>query len=134
MLVRAQAAPRGQVLHRDGTTLFLCSIGDLLVHLSAPSPHGRVVEVFVEVMEPLAELPEPRTGPHPWLPASQAVFVIGIERPNIMGESVLVYRDHAAAAEVTERNPEALALDFEALQSWWQGLSRESSHSGRPPA
>jgi nitrous oxide reductase accessory protein NosL len=124
MLVRNQSAPRGQVVHRDGTTLFLCSIGDLLVHLSAPSPHGRAVEVFVEVMEPFEE---PGAEPHPWLPASEVVFVIGIERSNIMGESVLVYRSRDVAAEVIEQNPGAVALDFDALQLWWEGLSGDAS-------
>ena len=52
MLVRDQSAPRAQVIHADGERSFLCSIGDLLVYLDAPSPHGDPLEVLVEVMEP----------------------------------------------------------------------------------
>jgi len=119
MLVRTQSAPRGQVVHRDGTNLFFCSIGDLLVHLSAPSPHGRVVEVFVEVLEPDEDPNRPHLAPHPWLRADEVAFVIGIERPNIMGEPVLAYRDAEAASQVTARNAGAIVLGFDELKLWW---------------
>jgi len=51
MLVREQSAPRSQVVHRDGSRFFFCSLSDLLVHLDAPSPHGRADVTFVEVLD-----------------------------------------------------------------------------------
>ncbi|MDP6207588.1 MAG: nitrous oxide reductase accessory protein NosL, partial [Roseibacillus sp.] len=52
MLVREQSAPRAQVIHRDGTRAFFCSVADLLAYLEAPSPHGAVLRTYLEVMEP----------------------------------------------------------------------------------
>ena len=124
MLVRDQPAPRAQVIHRDGERAFLCSIGDLLIHLDAPSPHGRPSRVLVEVLEPDEDPGEPDTGPHPWIPAEEGVYVVGIERQGIMGPPVLVYRSRSDAQQVTE-GTSAQILDFEALRAWWR--RRESA-------
>jgi nitrous oxide reductase accessory protein NosL len=120
MLVRNQSAPRGQVHHRDGTDLAFCSLGDLLVHLSAPSRHGEAVRVFVEVMRPDEDPLQSHTGAHPWAPASEVAFVVGVPREGIMGAPVLSYRDAATAAAVAEAHTGAQVLDFEALKRWWR--------------
>ncbi len=124
MLVRDQSAPRGQVVHRDGERAFLCSIGDLLIYLEAPSPHGKPSQVLVEVMEPEEDPRESHTGPHPWIPAEEGVYVVGIERSGIMGAPVLVYRSRADAERVT-LGTTARILDYEALRRWWS--TRESA-------
>lgn len=129
MVVRDQSAPRAQVVHRDGTRAFLCSIGDLLAYLQVPSPHGAAEAVLVEVMAADEDPLEAHTGPHPWLPAAQAVFLVGIERRGIMGEPVLVYRDLETAARVA-RGTSAQALDFAALRSWW--MERERADARAP--
>ena len=126
MLVRDQSAPRGQVIHRDGERSFLCSIGDLLAYLEVPSPRGRPLEVLVEVMEPDEDPLEAHTGSHPWLPAADAVYVVGIPRRGIMGAPVLVYRDVAAAEQVTA-GTSARVLGFDELKSWWA-----DRHAHRP--
>ena len=124
MLVRGQSAPRAQVIHRDGEHSFLCSIGDLLAYLDVPSPHGAPAKVFVEVMEPSEHPGESHPGPHPWIPAEEGVYVVGIPRPGVMGASVLIYRSRDDAEQVTE-GTSATIVDFEGLRSWWQ--RRESA-------
>ncbi len=123
MLVRDQSAPRAQVVHRDGSRFFFCSLSDLMAYRSSPSPHGRVVEVFVEVMEPEEEPALPHTGPHSWVAASEAFYVVGVERTGIMGRPVLAYADAAAADTVASRYPGARVVAFRGLESWWsEGL------------
>jgi copper chaperone NosL len=123
MLVRDQPAPRAQVVHRDGSRFFFCSLGDLMVHRTSPSPHGRVVEVFVEVMEPQEDPALGHTAPHPWAAASEAFYVVGVERTGIMGRPVLAYADRAVADTVASRYPGARVMDFAGLEVWWhEGL------------
>lgn len=118
MLVRGQSAPRAQVVHRDGERAFVCSIGDLLAYLAAPSPHGAPKGVFVEVMAPDEDPTEAHLGPHPWIRAEQAVFVVGVKRRGIMGPPVLVYRTPADAQRVAQQS-DAEILDFESLKAWY---------------
>jgi len=120
MLVRNQSAPRGQVRHRDGTNLTFCSLGDLLVHLGAPSRHGDIESVLVEVLLPEEDPMESHTGEHPWVPAAEAFYVVGVPRRSIMGPPVLSYADEASAAEVAGSHPGAQRLDFVGLQNWWR--------------
>lgn len=120
MLVREQTAPRGQVLHRDGTRAFFCSIGDLLVYLGTPSPHGAARVVFVEVMQPDEDPAARHTGPHPWRVADQVAYVVGVERGGVMGAPVLVYDDVEQARTVAAAHPGARVLDFASLQQWWR--------------
>jgi len=119
MLVRDLSAPRAQVVHRDGSRFFFCSVGDLLVHRSAPSPHGRVEATYVEVMDPAEDPDASHTGEHPWSPAEDAAYVVGVERRGIMGPSVLAYPDAESAARVAASHPGAAALDWAALLAWW---------------
>jgi len=123
MIVRDQSAPRGQVLHRDGERAYLCSIGDLLAYLDVPSPHGKPELVLVEVMDPSEDPMEAHLGPHPWVPASEPFYVVGIPRRGIMGEPVLVYRTEEEAAQVTA-GTSARTLRFDGLQLWWAGLEQ----------
>ena len=102
MVVREQPAPRGQVLHRDGTNPFFCSLGDMLHYLKAPSPHGRVTGVFVEVLDPNLDPMLLSSSPRPWLTADQAAFVVGFPREGFMGPPLLAYEkrtDAEAAAK-----------------------------------
>lgn len=122
MLVREQPAPRGQVVHRDGSRFFFCSLGDMLVHLGAPSSHGRAEASFVEVLEPGEDPLQVRTGPQPWVSADDAIYVVGIERPGIMGEPVLAYADRSEAERVAEQHPGARVLDQIGLREWWRSL------------
>jgi len=120
MLIRNQSAPRAQVVHRDGERAFLCSLGDLLVHLGAPSPHGSVGAAFVEVMDPSQDPLASHTGEHDWMPAAEASYVIGVERRGIMGAPVLAYASVSAANAVAARHDGARVLDFDALATWWR--------------
>ena len=125
MLVREQPAPRAQVFHRDGTSFFLCSVADLLVHLSAPSPHGSVVDVFVEVIAPGEDLASADRGDHDWIGAAQATFVVGVPRRGVMGEPILAYASAEDAREAASPHAGARVLDFDDLERWWRELQSE---------
>lgn len=118
MIVRDQSAPRGQVIHRDGERSFLCSIGDLLAYLEAPSPHGDPSSILVEVMDPSEDPGQSHTGAHPWIEAKDGVYVVGIPRRQIMGPPVLIYRDRASAERVVA-GTQARVLDYPELVRWW---------------
>ena len=120
MFVSEQPAPRAQVIHRDGTRLFLCGIADLLVHLEARSPHGSPVDIYVEAMEADEDPREIQLGKHEWIRVEDAIFRVGDERPPlIMGEPVMVYRDRTTAENAIAHGPTE-TLDFEELQAWWR--------------
>lgn len=123
MLVREQSAPRGQVVHRDGTRFFFCSLGDMLVHLSAPSPHGRSEAIFVEVMQPEEDPMQSHTEEHPWVPADDATYVVGIERQRIMGKPVLAYANRNEAERAMLGHNGARMLDLDGLRKWWKELA-----------
>ena len=89
-------------------------------HLGAPSPHGRAKSVFVEVMDPREDPARPHTGVHPWAAAEDVVYVVGIERPGVMGAPVLTYEDRGAAERVVAQHASAQALDIDALRLWWE--------------
>jgi nitrous oxide reductase accessory protein NosL len=125
MLVREMSAPRGQVVHRDGSRFFFCSLGDMLVHLGAPSPHGRVEAIFVETMKPDEDPMQSHTGEHPWIHADEAVFVVGIERPGIMGAPVLTYANQSDAEHAMRVHKKSQRLDMAGLLEWWK-----RNHSG----
>ncbi len=103
MVVREQPAPRGQLVHRDGTRRHFCSIDDMRQYTRAPSPHGKVTEVYLETLAPGADPAEHATHEHAWVPASQAHLVRGAPRKGIMGEPVLVYETAAEARDAAAR-------------------------------
>jgi nitrous oxide reductase accessory protein NosL len=134
MIVRDQSAPRGQVVHRDGTRLYVCSVSDLLVHLSVPSPHGTVREIYVEVMDAGEDPTGPHAEPHEWVAASDASYVVGVERTGIMGPPVLAYRDAATAKRVAERFEGTRVLDLADLKTWWLDVQGGGPASDGVPA
>ncbi|MAG32271.1 MAG: hypothetical protein CL908_15415 [Deltaproteobacteria bacterium] len=120
MVVSEQPAPRAQVVHRDGTRLFLCGMADLLVHLEARSPHGAPVDIYVEAMEVHEDPREIHRGEHDWIRAESAVYRIGDERPQlVMGEPVMVYRDRRTAESAVAHGPTEI-LSFDELRVWWR--------------
>lgn len=124
MVIKDQPAPRAQVVHRDGTRLFLCGIADLMVHLEAPSPHGSPVAIFVEAMEAHEDPREIHLGDHEWIHAQDAIFRIGDQRPAmIMGRPAMVYRDRSTAEKALQHGPVEI-LDFEEFQAWWRRADR----------
>jgi nitrous oxide reductase accessory protein NosL len=122
MLVREQSAPRSQVVHRDGSRFFFCSLGDMLVHLDAPSPHGRAEAIFVEAMEAGENPMQSHTGDHPWVAAEVAIYLVGIERRGIMGEPVLAFADRQEALHAMQGHADARMLDIDGLHDWWKEL------------
>ncbi|HMR06754.1 MAG TPA: nitrous oxide reductase accessory protein NosL [Polyangiaceae bacterium] len=97
MVVREQPAPRGQAVHRDGTRVHLCSIGDLVQYLASPSPHGNATAVFVEALEVNFDPKGSDTKERPWVAAESASYVVGVDRERIMGPAVLSYRERGEA-------------------------------------
>ena len=124
MLVRDQSAPRSQLVHRDGSEAFTCSVGDLLVYLSAPSPHGRAREIMVEVMTVDEDPALAHTHAHGWVDADEAWFVVGVERTGIMGTPVLAYASRADAEARARLHDQAAVLDFSGLEAWWREKQR----------
>jgi nitrous oxide reductase accessory protein NosL len=117
MVVREQPAPRGQVVHRDGTRVFLCSLGDLAQYLQSPSPHGDATDVFVEVLTPSEEPTKKDTAEHAWVRAADAHYVVGVARPGVMGRPVLAYRS-PADAEAAQKRLGGQTLGLEAMKKW----------------
>ena len=97
MVVREQPAPRGQVVHRDGTRVFLCSLGDLLRYLDIPSPHGKPQAIYAECLAPNHALEDLDRRSMPWHPVAELSFVIDIDRPGVMGAPVMTYQTREAA-------------------------------------
>jgi nitrous oxide reductase accessory protein NosL len=127
MLVREQSAPRAQIVHRDGERAFVCSIGDLLAYLAAPSPHGAPARVLVEALHPRQNPAESHPGAHPWIQAEDGVYVVGIAREQIMGAPVLIYRDLASASQVIA-GTSAKILTWEELGPWWEQQQGGAAH------
>jgi len=120
MVVREQPAPRGQLVHRDGTRMFFCSLGDLIQYQQAPSPHGKAKAVFVEVQPASVDVNKVAMLPKPWISAEKAHFVLGVRRRTIMGPPVLAFAtaaDASAAATrlLAEGHPAAAPLPWRAL-------------------
>ncbi len=124
MSVASQSAPRAQVLHRDGTRLFFCSLADWRVHLGAPSPHGRAVASFVEVLDPDENPALVLTQPHDWVPAQTASFLVGVQRPGVMGRPLLAYRDREQAESLLHTRGNEQVLNLASLETWWNEVSQ----------
>lgn len=115
MIAAEQPAPRGQLVHHDGTREFFCSIADLLTYLQAPSPHGSVISTYVEAMDPNADPRQLTFDARPWIDATKASYVVGIHRERIMGKPVLSYANRADA--------EAIAKKYGGRVESWKQLS-----------
>lgn len=98
MVVREQPSPRGQVVHRDGEHEFLCSLGDLRAYVQAPNPRGEPVATFVEVLPQGLDLRGMDSGAQAWVPAAEAHYVVGFERPGVMGLPVGSFASAEGAA------------------------------------
>jgi nitrous oxide reductase accessory protein NosL len=119
MDVALQPAPRGQVLHADGTRAHLCSLGDLRAWLENPSAHGDARGVWVEVVtaEELAGL---SAEPHEWKSAPEAHYVVGFSRPEVMGLPIAAF----ASAEAATRGATAVG----GRVTHWEALRATPSH------
>jgi copper chaperone NosL len=124
MLVRDQPAPRARIVHRDGTEVFTCSLGDLLVHLSVPSPHGHAATVRVEVLAPDEDPADRDRGAHAWVDADDASYVVGVERRGIMGPPVLAYAKRVDAERAASGHDGAHVFDRAGLEAWWKAMHR----------
>lgn len=116
MTVRDQPAPRGQVIHRDDTRMFFCSVSDMLTYLEAPSPHGSAVALFVESMaqdeDPLIH----HLQPHPWIDATKASYVVGFDK-EVMGDPILAY-ESTKQSEAQASRLSAQAMTWTELKAW----------------
>lgn len=116
MVVREQPAPRGQLVHSDGSRAFFCSLGDMAQYMAAPSPHGGPETVFVEVLDPALPPSETASDARPWLDASRAFYVLGVPRSGIMGPPVLAYPTHTGASAIAEESGGYVA-DFSTMRA-----------------
>jgi copper chaperone NosL len=97
MVVREQPAPRGQVVYRDGSREFLCAIDDLVRFLEVPSPKGKPVKIFAEVMADGHNVTDMDASAKPWVEVDKLFFVTSIERGGVMGAPALTYQTEDAA-------------------------------------
>jgi nitrous oxide reductase accessory protein NosL len=102
MLVRDQSSPRGQLVHRDGTRGYFCSVSDMITYMEAPSPHGRVRAAFVEAMDPAADPLTFDPAPRPWVPVEEATYVLDVPKERVMGTPILVYSSRPEAEAIAD--------------------------------
>jgi copper chaperone NosL len=117
MIVRDQPSPRAQLIHRDGHRAHFCAIGDLVTYLQAPSSHGEVRAVFVEVNDPEVDPLTLDVSPRPFRPAADASYVLGVPRERVMGQPVLVYGTRTEADRVARDGSGRDATDWSGLQA-----------------
>ncbi|MCP4498830.1 MAG: hypothetical protein GY822_02550 [Deltaproteobacteria bacterium] len=103
MVVAEQPAPRGQLVRRDGTREFFCSVGDMHVHLNIPSPHGKPALIWVETLPSSMKLDDRELQEQPWKNVNDVVFITGVKRKGIMGKPVLVQETQAEALTMAKR-------------------------------
>lgn len=103
MIVREQPSPRGQVVHRDGTHVWLCSLADVVAYAAAPSPHGRVEQTWVETLAADVDPAADEVTQRPWARAEDAHYVLGVARDSVMGTAVLAFASAADASAAAER-------------------------------
>lgn len=103
MVVREQPAPRGQVVYRNGTRSFLCSIDDLVHFLAVPSPNGKPLTIYAEVMPDGYESDKRSTAWQSWDDANELFFVTDIERAAVMGKPALTFHTRGAAEKSAEK-------------------------------
>lgn len=103
MIVREQPSPRAQVVHRDGTHVWFCSIADVVAYLGSPSGHGRIEQIWVETLAADADPAADDVADRPWAHASDAAFVLGVERERVMGAAVLAFATRADADAAASR-------------------------------
>ncbi len=103
MIVREQPSPRAQVVHRDGTHAWFCSMADVVAYLDAPSTHGRIEQVWVETLPADTDPARAEVEEHPWVHAGDASFVTGIDRVGVMGTPVLAFATEAEADGAASR-------------------------------
>ena len=126
MIVREQPAPRGQLVHRDGTRVHFCAISDLAAYVGAPSPHGEPVGIFVEAMAPDVSPDDLSTVEGAWVDVHEASFVVGEFTRPVMGRPVLTFSSEGHGREAAERLG-GRALDWSGLLAELERAS-ENSH------
>jgi nitrous oxide reductase accessory protein NosL len=114
MTVMEQPSPRAQVVHRKGEHRFLCSVSDLRAYLQAPSPLGKPLATYVEVLGAGFDPTSKSVASERWFPAEKAIYVFGAERPEVMGLPALTFSELHAAESVAGRMGTA-PLGWEAL-------------------
>ena len=115
MTVGEQPAPRAQLQDRDGHVHF-CSIGDLRAFLSAPSPRGEALGIWVEALPQDYDAAGLDSSPQAWVPAEQATFVVGFQRGSVMGLPVLSYAEEGHADQAAKA-VEGHTTDWGALKA-----------------
>ncbi len=116
MLLREQPAPRGQVVHKDGTRHFFCSVSDMVTYLAAPSANGRVISNWVETMDAVSAPLSFDTRKTPWISAEDAAYVVDVDKPRVMGAPVLVYSSTGRAERAAKRH-KGKSISWTGLQS-----------------
>ncbi len=102
MVVDEQPPPRGQVRHRDGSHRFTCSLGDLRAYVQAPNPLGDPTDIWVEDLGAGWQPDDSSYGARPWIAASDASYVVGLERPRVMGLPVASFKEPSAAEAMSK--------------------------------
>ncbi len=121
MYVSNQAAPRAQILHRNGERAFFCSIGDMLTYNQIPSPHGKAEKIWVEAVAKEMNPAMNSTDISPWVDHMDAHYVTGINRKMVMGYPVLALQSRADSEHLQQSHGGQLA--------GWEQLLEQHKHS-----
>lgn len=104
MIIREQPSPRGQLVHRDGTRAFFCSLADLAAYHDMPSPHGRVLGAWVEALPVELDPAAHDVTEQAWIDVNAAHFVVGVAPRRVMGTPALTYESADDASRVAARS------------------------------
>ncbi len=128
MYVMNQAAPRAQILHRNGERVFFCSIGDMLVYNQTPSPLGKPEKIWVEAVGKDMQLEI--TGPEgdPWIDHEEAHYVTGIQREMVMGYPVIALQSKVDSEYLQKLNGGQLANWEQLLKQHSDSLESQVKH------
>jgi nitrous oxide reductase accessory protein NosL len=91
MIVAEQPSPRAQVIYRDGTRHHLCSLADLSIEIQTPSSNGKPIATYVESLPSNFDPKKNLVIPLPWINANDAVYILGFQRPRVMGTPILSF-------------------------------------------
>jgi len=124
MLLRDFPGPKAQIRFVDGKTDYFCDVMELLGEMLAPEQHRATSSFYVQDMGK-ADWQKPKGH---WIPARDALYVIGSKAQGSMGATIASFGQQADAEAFVEKQG-GKVLRFDQIT-----LSMLNSTSGGMPA